>query len=50
MLTPRISKRLIDTFAGLDSAVAARARERLSVLTSREDDVVRAVARGSVER
>ncbi|MFF7094505.1 hypothetical protein ACFY9A_19220 [Streptomyces rubradiris] len=49
MLTPRITKRLIDTFAGLESADAARARERLSVLTSREDDVVRAVARGSVE-
>ncbi|CAM5485329.1 DNA-binding NarL/FixJ family response regulator OS=Streptomyces griseomycini OX=66895 GN=FHS37_007228 PE=4 SV=1 [Streptomyces griseomycini] len=46
MLTPRITKRLIDTFAGLESADAARARERLSVLTDREDDVVRAVARG----
>ncbi|MFF8392606.1 response regulator transcription factor [Streptomyces sp. NPDC016172] len=46
MLTPRITKRLIDTFAGLESADAARARERLSVLTEREDDVVRAVARG----
>jgi DNA-binding NarL/FixJ family response regulator len=46
MLTPRITKRLIDTFAGLESADAAGARERLSVLTEREDDVVRAVARG----
>ncbi|CAL9652638.1 Transcriptional regulatory protein DegU [Streptomyces sp. enrichment culture] len=46
MLTPRITKRLIDTFAGLESADAARARQRLSVLTDREDDVVRAVARG----
>ncbi|GAA2392005.1 response regulator transcription factor [Streptomyces glaucosporus] len=46
MLTPRITKRLIDTFAGLEPAGAARARERLSALTDREDDVVRAVARG----
>ncbi|MGC0380257.1 response regulator [Streptomyces sp. SAI-129] len=46
MLTPRITKRLIDTFAGLESADVALARERLSVLTEREDDVVRAVARG----
>ncbi|MBQ0885724.1 DNA-binding NarL/FixJ family response regulator [Streptomyces ambofaciens] len=46
MLTPRITKRLIDTFAGLESADVALARERLSVLTDREDDVVRAVARG----
>ncbi|MEU2537250.1 response regulator transcription factor [Streptomyces iakyrus] len=46
MLTPRITKRLIDTFAGLESADVALARERLAVLTDREDDVVRAVARG----
>ncbi|MFF3763894.1 response regulator [Streptomyces sp. NPDC001922] len=46
MLTPRITKRLIDTFAGLGSGDSAKARERLAVLTGREQDVVRAVARG----
>ncbi|MFF4954576.1 response regulator [Streptomyces chattanoogensis] len=46
MLTPKVTKRLIDTFAGLESADAVKARERLSVLTDREEEVVRAVARG----
>jgi DNA-binding NarL/FixJ family response regulator len=46
MLTPRITKRLIDTFAGLESGDSANARERMAVLTEREEDVVRAVARG----
>ncbi|MEV6424314.1 response regulator transcription factor [Streptomyces sp. NPDC051662] len=46
MLTPRITKRLIDTFAGLESGDSAKARERMAVLTDREEDVVRAVARG----
>ncbi|WP_405640063.1 response regulator [Streptomyces uncialis] len=46
MLAPRVTKRLIDVFAGLESADAVRARERLSVLTGREEEVVRALARG----
>nr|WP_202466562.1 response regulator transcription factor [Streptomyces sp. SID4951] len=46
MLTPKVTKRLIDAFAGLESEGAAEARQRLSELTSREGDVVRAVARG----
>lgn len=46
MLTPRITKRLIDTFAGLESGDSANARQRLTVLTEREEDVVRGVARG----
>lgn len=46
MLTPKVTKRLIDTFAGLESEGAAEARRRLSGLTDREGEVVRAVARG----
>lgn len=46
MLTPKVTKRLIDTFAGLASEGATEARQRLSVLTDREGEVVRAVARG----
>ncbi|WP_030023460.1 response regulator [Streptomyces monomycini] len=46
MLTPKVTQRLIDTFAGLEPEGAAEARQRLSVLTEREDEVVRAVARG----
>ncbi|ATL25660.1 response regulator [Streptomyces formicae] len=46
MLTPRITKRLIDTFAGLESGESANARQRLTVLTEREEDVVRGVSRG----
>lgn len=46
MLTPKVTKRLIDTFAELESEGAAEARQRLSELTGREGDVVRAVARG----
>ncbi|MFD7665848.1 response regulator [Streptomyces sp. NPDC059788] len=46
MLTPKVTARLLDTFAGLESEGAAEARQRLTVLTEREDDVVRAVARG----
>ncbi|MEU7160932.1 response regulator transcription factor [Streptomyces chrestomyceticus] len=46
MLTPKVTQRLIDTFAGLEPDGAAEARQRLSVLTGREDEVVRAVARG----
>ncbi|MFJ2766808.1 response regulator [Streptomyces sp. NPDC087300] len=46
MLTPRITKRLIDRFAGLESGESANARARLAVLTDREEEVVRAVARG----
>ncbi|MDT0457261.1 response regulator transcription factor [Streptomyces sp. DSM 41527] len=46
MLTPKVTKRLIDTFADLESEGAAEARRRLSELTDREGEVVRAVARG----
>ncbi|MFI9226845.1 response regulator [Streptomyces rimosus] len=46
MLTPKVTKRLLDTFAGLESEGAAEARLRLSVLTGREGEVVGAVARG----
>ncbi|MFI9051566.1 response regulator [Streptomyces sp. NPDC053427] len=46
MLTPRVTKRLIDTFAGLESEGAVEARRRLAELTGREGEVVRAVARG----
>ncbi|MER0478562.1 response regulator transcription factor [Streptomyces sp. Edi2] len=46
MLTPKVTKRLIDTFADLESEGAAEARQRLSELTDREGEVVRAVARG----
>lgn len=45
MLTPKVTKRLIDTFAGLETEGAAEARRRLSSVTEREE-VVRAVARG----
>ncbi|MFI0468490.1 response regulator [Saccharopolyspora sp. 5N102] len=46
MLTPSITKRLLDTFAELESPAAAEARQRLAALTEREGAVVRAVARG----
>ncbi|MFC9231091.1 response regulator [Streptomyces decoyicus] len=46
MLTPKVTKRLIDTFAGLETEGAAEARRRLASLTEREGEVVRAVARG----
>ncbi|MER6844051.1 response regulator transcription factor [Streptomyces platensis] len=46
MLTPKVTKRLIDAFAGMASEGAGEARRRLSVLTDREGEVVRAVARG----
>ncbi|MFG2532948.1 response regulator [Streptomyces sp. NPDC048516] len=46
MLTPRVTKRLIDTFAELESEGAAEARRRLAELTDREGEVVRSVARG----
>lgn len=45
MLTPKVTKRLIDAFAGLDPEGAA-ARQRLSALTEREAAVARAVASG----
>ncbi|MFJ8165920.1 response regulator [Streptomyces sp. NPDC096136] len=44
MLSPRITKRLLSTFAGNDAADAAR--RRLTVLTDREREVAAAVARG----
>ncbi|GAA3001560.1 response regulator [Actinokineospora diospyrosa] len=46
MLAPSVTKRLITAFAERRPARAAAARERLQVLTTREQDVVKAVARG----
>ncbi|RKT84060.1 DNA-binding response regulator, NarL/FixJ family, contains REC and HTH domains [Saccharopolyspora antimicrobica] len=46
MLTPSVTKRLIDTFAGMATGNLTAARQRLSVLTGRESEVVRAVALG----
>ncbi|MEO3812552.1 response regulator transcription factor [Sphaerisporangium sp. B11E5] len=47
MLSPAVTRRLIDAFAGREEATDARAaRARLAVLTGRERQVVRAVARG----
>jgi DNA-binding NarL/FixJ family response regulator len=45
MLAPTVTRRLIDAFAG-QRPPDAEARRRLAVLTPREGDVVRAVARG----
>jgi DNA-binding NarL/FixJ family response regulator len=46
MLAPTVTRRLIDTFARQGAPDALAARQRLSVLTAREHDVVQAVARG----
>jgi DNA-binding NarL/FixJ family response regulator len=46
MLAPTVTKRLIDAFADQRRPDAGKARARLAVLTPREGDVVRAVARG----
>ncbi|MFE5536302.1 response regulator [Streptomyces sp. NPDC056519] len=44
MLSPRVTKRLLSTFSGVDTAEAAR--RRLAPLTDREREVAGAVARG----
>ena len=46
MLSPTVTKRLIEEFNGGGSARAAEARRRLDVLTEREREVVIAVAQG----
>jgi DNA-binding NarL/FixJ family response regulator len=46
MLSPTVTKRLITAFAENGPSSAETARDRLTVLTGREGEVVRAVARG----
>lgn len=46
MLAPTVTKRLISAFAEVGPSRADTARRRLAVLTEREGEVVRAVARG----
>ncbi|GHJ46979.1 DNA-binding response regulator [Catellatospora sp. TT07R-123] len=46
MLSPTVTRRLISSFAQRGPSVTDQARARLAVLTDRERDVVRAVARG----
>ncbi|MFD2080207.1 DNA-binding response regulator, NarL/FixJ family, contains REC and HTH domains [Actinopolymorpha cephalotaxi] len=46
MLAPEVTKRLISSFADRGPSRAEAARERLRVLTGREHEVVRTIARG----
>ncbi|MEU7941527.1 response regulator transcription factor [Microbispora bryophytorum] len=46
MLSPAVLKRLIGSFVHKAPSRAEAARERLAALTAREDDVIRALARG----
>lgn len=46
MLSPSVTRRLIAAFVDRTPSRAERARARLALLTGREEDVVRAVARG----
>jgi DNA-binding NarL/FixJ family response regulator len=46
MLAPSVTRRLISAFAVKDTSTVDHARRRLEVLTDREQEVVRAVARG----
>ncbi|MFG3436174.1 response regulator [Nonomuraea sp. NPDC047897] len=46
MLSPSVTKRLISAFVDRAPSRAERARARLAALTGREEDVIRAVARG----
>ncbi|MEU6341898.1 response regulator transcription factor [Streptomyces sp. NPDC046977] len=46
MLSPTVTRRLITSFAQRGPSVADQARARLNVLTDRECEVIRAVARG----
>ena len=46
MLAPTVTRRLITAFAETGPPPAERARERLTALTERERDVVRALAQG----
>ncbi|MBN6055325.1 response regulator transcription factor [Nonomuraea sp. RK-328] len=46
MLSPTVTKRVISSFADRTPSRAETARGRLATLTAREEDVIRAVARG----
>ncbi|GAA3179104.1 response regulator [Nonomuraea roseoviolacea] len=46
MLSPTVTKRVISSFADRTPSRAEAARGRLATLTAREEDVIRAVARG----
>ena len=46
MLSPTVTRRLISSFADIGASEAEQARERLAVLTDREQDVIVAVASG----
>ncbi|MEU8383735.1 response regulator transcription factor [Streptosporangium sp. NPDC048865] len=46
ILSPAVIKRLITSFAGRAPSRAESARDRLASLTAREEDVIRALARG----
>lgn len=46
MLAPSVTKRLISSYADQRPARASTARQQLTALTGREEEVVRAVARG----
>ncbi|MEU1725769.1 response regulator [Actinomadura sp. ATCC 39365] len=46
MLSPTVTKRLIGSFVDKAPSRAESARRRLAALTAREEDVIRAVARG----
>ncbi|WP_436761378.1 response regulator [Streptosporangium sp. V21-05] len=46
MLSPTVTKRLISSFVDRGPSRAESARKRLAALTAREEDVIRAVARG----
>ncbi|MFI6535615.1 response regulator [Nonomuraea sp. NPDC050547] len=46
MLSPTVTRRLISAFADRAPSRADRARERLALLTGREEDVIRCLARG----
>ncbi|UJW32050.1 LuxR C-terminal-related transcriptional regulator [Saccharothrix sp. AJ9571] len=46
MLSPTVTKRVIDTFADKHSPDTRAAKERLAALTEREREVARTVARG----
>ncbi|MEU7186693.1 response regulator transcription factor [Streptomyces sp. NPDC045369] len=46
VLAPRVTRRLLDRFAGMPSETAPTVPPRLDALTARELDVLRALARG----
>ena len=46
LIAPRITRRLLETFAGGDAATAGQPTEPIEPLTGREEDVLLTVARG----